>query len=420
MESSLLRAQKLLEQRRYDLAERELRQVLEHQPNHAGAHAMLALCHSQARRHDEAIAESRQAFGLAPDDAYVHYIHSVVLHDAGQYRQSRQAVDQAIAINPTNADYFALLASLFVTGERWKDAAESARKGLALFAEHVDCKNILAIAQVHLGQRDEARTTIRGALGEDPDNPLTHANQGWAYLHENQPKMALEHFREALRLGPGNEWAKAGLVEGLKARNPIYRLLLAYFLWMSRLDGRVRMGLIIGAYVLYRVMRGVAESVPESMPFIMPFLILYIAFVVLSWLGAPFFNLLLRLNKYGRYALNRTQRIQSNAFGAMLLLTILCAVGWLVFRVEEWAFVALSAFLMSIVVVSALGMGANFKGRQGWHMFACALGVIAVGEVAAFAIGANSWGVAMFYAFVLGVFGFTIGVNFAGARRTQV
>ena len=38
------------------------------------------------------------------------------------------------------------------------------------------------------------------ALARRPDDPMTHANQGWALLHEGKPYPAMEHFREALRL----------------------------------------------------------------------------------------------------------------------------------------------------------------------------------------------------------------------------
>ena len=44
--------------------------------------------------------------------------------------------------------------------------------------------------------------------------------------------------RETLRLEPGNEWARQGLVTALKARNPIYGLFLQYALFMGRLSPR--------------------------------------------------------------------------------------------------------------------------------------------------------------------------------------
>ncbi len=50
--------------------------------------------------------------------------------------------------------------------------------------------------------------TLGSALANDPENALTHANQGWALLHRGDHERALEHFREALRIDPELEWAR--------------------------------------------------------------------------------------------------------------------------------------------------------------------------------------------------------------------
>ena len=84
---------------------------------------------------------------------------------------------------------------------------------------------------------------------------------------------ALEHFREALRLNPSLEWARAGLVEALKARYPVYGLLLRYFLWMSTLSRRAQWAVILGA-CSFRALRAVATNNPALAPWITPLLVL--------------------------------------------------------------------------------------------------------------------------------------------------
>lgn len=85
-------------------------------------------------------------------------------------------------------------------------------------------------ALLQLGDRDAAAATIEGALRRNPDDAATHTTQGWAMLHGGDPTRAAGHFREALRLDPTSGYARSGIVEALKARNPIYRQLLSYFL----------------------------------------------------------------------------------------------------------------------------------------------------------------------------------------------
>ena len=98
---------------------------------------------------------------------------------------------------------------------------------------------------------------------------------------------ALEHFRESLRLDPTSGYAKAGIVEALKARNFVYRWLLAYFLWMMRLSNRASLGRDHRRLFRRRLLNRLADQNPNLAPWIMPIIVVYIAFVLLTWFGAP-------------------------------------------------------------------------------------------------------------------------------------
>src|SRR5439155_8849364 len=136
------------------------------------------------------------------------------------------------------------------------------------------------------------------------------------------PRPALDHFREALRLEPGLEWARAGIVEALQARNFVYRWLLAWFLWMSRLTPQVQWGLVIGAFLGQRFIRQLADNNRDLAPFLWPLLYAYFGFVLLTWLAPSFFNLLLRLDRFGRYALSRDQVRGANLLAACLAVVL--------------------------------------------------------------------------------------------------
>jgi hypothetical protein len=56
-----------------------------------------------------------------------------------------------------------------------------------------------------LGRKGEAGSTIDGTLSREPENSFSHANKGWTLLEQGRRKEALAHFRESLRLEPGNE-----------------------------------------------------------------------------------------------------------------------------------------------------------------------------------------------------------------------
>src|SRR5262249_49874267 len=107
-------------------------------------------------------------------------------------------------------------------------------------------------------------------------------------------------------------------------------------------------------------------------------IIVYVGFVGLTWLADPLFNLMLRFNRYGKFALSRDQVSASNWMALCLTATIVVTGFWLGTGVTDMGFTAL-AFLMLTMPVTAI-----FKCQPGWPrraMAVCAilLAVVAVG-----------------------------------------
>jgi tetratricopeptide (TPR) repeat protein len=357
---NLQRALLLFEQSRYDLAEKELRQELAADPHHPHAHALLALCLAEREEFKEATEEAQLAIAHAPDYPFAHYAHASILHDRNRYDEALVSAKEAVRLDPGEAMYYGMLAAILMSLRRWPESLEAAEQGLRLNPEHAGCTNLRAIALVKLGRRAEAGATIDSALAKDPENAVTHANQGWTLLHANQPQKAMEHFKEALRIDPTMEWAREGIVEALKARYFIYGLMLRYFLWMSRLSKKMGMAVILGGYIGYRVLLEVANKNPALAPWIWPILGVYIGFVLLSWIAIPLFNLVLRLNKFGRLALSEEQTYASNWVGSGILLALMVVGAWL----ASGHFLLKLAALISCTLVFPLS--ATFLCPKGW------------------------------------------------------
>lgn len=312
------RALLLFQQGRLEHCLKELSQHLATEPNDGFAHALLALCRARSEQFDEATRDAQQAIHLDPELPFTHYALAQVLLLRNRPAEARTAIEEAIRLDPHNDLFFGVLASIELARRNWPAALEAAEAGLAIDPEDDTCTNLRAFALVHLGRRDEASQAIEDAISRDPDNADTHANRGWSLLHEGKPTKAMDHFREALRLDPNSEWARTGIVEAMKARNPLYRPILAYFLWISRLRGRAKVGLILGLFVGQRLLSGLARQQPELAPYVAPILIAYLIFVVTSWLAHPLFNLTLRLSRFGRMALSREEVTESNWIGGFL------------------------------------------------------------------------------------------------------
>lgn len=322
------RAEVLLQQGRPELAEPELRRALTEEPHDPDLHAVLALCLLDLDRPKEALAEAEAAIALAPDEGFGHYARSRALLELDRPAEAEAAIRAALDDNPFHPTYWGALASIEMVRRRWTQALAAADAGLALDPEHVVCNNLRASALVHLGRRDEAGATLSATLARNPGVAHTHANQGWALLHRGEVPQAMEHFREALRLEPGHDWARAGLVEAMKARNPVYGLLLRYFLWMSRLPTGTQWLVMVGGLVGYRVVLSAVQRTPGLQWLAWPVILGWAGFVYLTWTATDLFNVVLLLDPMGRHALTRRERLHAAIVGGAfaVLLAFVVAV----------------------------------------------------------------------------------------------
>jgi tetratricopeptide (TPR) repeat protein len=395
-----LRAQLLVEQSRFDQAEQELRRSLGETPHEPAAHALLALCLAEQDRLDEAQQEAEQAVVLEPEWAYAHHCHAVVLEHRKRYAEAEAAAREAVRLEPLDPDYHAGLAATLFAQRKWQAALDSATEGLAHDAEHEGCNHLRTMALTKLGRPSEAVESVDAALARDPDDAMAHTNKGWALLHQGKPGAALEHFREALRISPTFEYAKQGIVEALKARNPLYRWMLAYFLWMARLSTGARWGVIIGGYFGAKFLNAVARNNPAWAPWIVPLILLYLVFVLLTWFAYPLFNLLLRFNKFGWYALSRDQRRASNWFGACLAVFVGALVATIVWDSSLAFFVGGFAVGMALPLVTIYQCDVGWP-RQAMTGFAAAMALVGTGAIAFMALG-NEIGMTFLTIFLLG------------------
>lgn len=319
----LERASQLVTLKRYQEAEKYIKDVLAAEPQNTNALILLAVCKTELKQYKEAIVSIKAALAQEPTNPEVLHIYSFILFNKDDYSESEKYINSAILFDPQNADYFALLANIKLQKKEWESALTQANKGLAIDPENITCLNVRSTALFKLERKQEAYETIAESLSNDPENDYTHTNIGWGLLEKGDHKKALEHFREALKINPENSSAKAGLVQGLKARYLFYRIFLKYAFWIGNMKGGLQWGIIIGFYLGARVLRYIVATNESFAPFINPIIFLYTLFAISTWVIGPLSNLFLRLNVYGRYALSPEQIRSSNFVGVALLTGII-------------------------------------------------------------------------------------------------
>lgn len=342
----LPRVQLLMQQHRLGQAADELRRQLRLDPHEPVAHALLAICLlDDEQRLPEAQQEAELAIHLAPEYDFAFYALALTQHRQHRPKEALAAINQALALDPADADYHHILGQLRLESGQWQAALQAARTGLSFDGEHAGLHALEARALARQGRSQEATQAARTALGQGAERSDVQAQAGWVALETNRPAEALDHFREALRLDPTSDYARAGLVEALKARYWVYRTFMRFMYWVSSLSTGLRRGLLIGAYVVARV-------VPVLLP-------AYLVFAYLSWFKDALFNSLLRLNRYGRYALSPAQTLHSTHFLALLGLGLVAGAGALLVPqrvpgLDVLAFVALG-LLFPLVGTERLG-----------------------------------------------------------------
>jgi hypothetical protein len=147
--------------------------------------------------------------------------------------------------------------------------------------------------------------------------------------------------------------------------------MLKYFLWMNRLSSQMQWGVILGGYFGMRFLGGLARTHPAFAPWVLPIQIIYLLFVFLTWTADPLFNLLLRLNKFGRMVLSRKEIVASNWVGFFVGTALLFLAAGLLIN-EDYL---LGAFVFGFAV---LPVTAVFKCPEGWPKTAMIIYTIVV------------------------------------------
>lgn len=318
-QGSLIRAETYLQMRQFAVAESELRRVLASSISAPDAHSLLALALLYQNKLQEAVTEAHRGVSTDPNSPYAHYVLGILKLAQKSPLQAEQSFREAIRLNPHEVRAYALLADCLRARDDFNGAIKAAREGLAINPNHSDCLQTLAIAQLGVRQYDLAGETVETLLRVDPQSADAHVIRAVIRVERRDYKAASADFREALRIDPNSKYAQEMLIETMKARNPIYALVMNYFRWMSGMPGRTRWLIVIGGVIgLQFIARSVRDN-PAAQPFFIAALTVYLTFVFLTWTAVPLFDLVLRLDRFGSLILPKPRKIASNWVGLALL-----------------------------------------------------------------------------------------------------
>lgn len=368
----------LFQQRKFAEAEKVLKDLLAEDSNNTRILSLLAEACLQQNKFDIARSIIDNAIGLSPAVPDLFYIKSRIAAQQDKYDEAEDTIEQAIILNPYDADYFALFANIKLVRKRYEEALELADEALAIDAENLIALNTRSTALLKLNQKEASFNTIEGALRGDPNNAYTHANYGWGLLEKGDHKKALVHFKESLKNNPNFEYAQSGMIEALKAGNPVYRLFLKYAFWMSNLTAKYQWGVIIGFYLGVRGINAIADANASLQPFLTPLIIALTLFAFSTWVIKPISNLFLRFNTYGQFLLSRKEKMSSNFVAVSLLISIAGVLCYFILADEKFLAIAALGFAM-MVPLSA--MFAPSKHKNILLVYTIAIAIIGISAI---------------------------------------
>lgn len=379
--SQIQRAQLLIGQDRASEAEKILLSVHAEMSDSALVKYLLSECRFMQQDYKTALEYINDAIGLNPEDPDYFAQKANILNHKNHDKEAFENIEIAIGLSPENPVFWGMKAAFFYDDRQYEKALNAADEGLSHDPEQSICLNIRSLSLAKLNRLEEANETIQDTLRSNPNNSFTYASQGHIALQNGKPKEALELFREALRIDPASNYAKAGLVESLKSRFFIYRWFYRFFDWMGRQNNSIQWIFIIGIFIARRLSSYMAQKMPDLAPVFDIITGILIAFIFLTWIIVPLSNLLLRLNTYGKYALDKDQITSSNWTGILLLLALILYISGLIFKSEMLELFSLMVLLTTLPVNCIY----NFKYRpEAKQVYWFSIAVILLGFVSIF------------------------------------
>jgi tetratricopeptide (TPR) repeat protein len=390
----------LIQQKKYSEAEKILSETLSQEPNNIHYLSLLAEVYIQQEKFEKANQLVDNIIGLAPDEPHVYYTKSRIAICEERWTEAEKFAQQAIELNPLDADYHACLANIKMARKQYSEALNVANKALELDAENLLALNIRSTALNKLNRKEESFATIEGALREDPNNAFTHSNYGWGLLENGNPKKALEHFKEALKNDPNYEYAQAGMLEAIKATNPIYRLFLKYAFWMSNLTAKYQWAVIIGFYFGFKALRSFAKNNESFAPFINPLIIVLAVIAFSTWVITPISNLFLRFNKFGNLLLDAKQKLSSNLVALSLLICISGIIANFIFPSSGNLAIAAYGFMMMLPLGVMLSPSKNKYTLLLYSLALALIGIVGIANAFASDQLSNTYSIIFFIGFI--------------------
>jgi len=176
-------------------------QAIRSTSDNALAHNALGCALRERGADIEAAAEFEQAVAISPQFTLALCNHGFLLIKLGQFERAEASLRQAAELEPSNAMIWAARGEALRNLHRLDEAAACLQQAMAL-APNAERANALGAVQAEQGHFPGAVNNFRLALRLNPGDQRACANLGRALDEAGQPAESLHYLRQALEREP--------------------------------------------------------------------------------------------------------------------------------------------------------------------------------------------------------------------------
>lgn len=199
------RAEELVEKGRYQEAASHYTLSLEMNPQFRDAYISLANLYIRMGKTRRARGTVRRMLRNM-DDEETLYLASVLLHQAGDFKNAKKYIERAMKMNE-KPDYWIVLGNVYFGLERYDRAEECYDRALKLNPRSEEAWNNKGFLYFTQGDFERAIYCYERAIDINPSYRQAWYNMGYAYHAKGELSKAIYHYWRALRLDSRDEVA---------------------------------------------------------------------------------------------------------------------------------------------------------------------------------------------------------------------
>ncbi len=160
----------------------------------------------------EAIADFEKAIALDPESPDVYNTAGAVLFETGAVARAESALRRAIQLQPNSAPAHGNLANLLSATNRFEEARVHFEAALRYKENYNGARYNYALALTKVNRLSDAQAQVEAILAGAPGSAGAHELLGNIFGAKGQIALAIQQFREAVRILP--DFARANLSLG--------------------------------------------------------------------------------------------------------------------------------------------------------------------------------------------------------------